>query len=173
MKTVKTTLGIAACLAVAGIAYAAVIVDSECIGFAGKGDVQLVMDPPWNNAQLQTAANAGQVKFRALWSESTSWDCEKEGKKETQTQTRTQKSAITSTIAYDARKNNKGQITGFNLNGKDLTTPPTEESNGPELHSCPSQWTLVPDSDVITGGDTTLEVSGDGGANWVNLPITL
>lgn len=110
--------------------------------------MQLAFD--WNNAQLQ--ANAAGLTFIFTSSSSTSWDCAKEGKKQKLTQTRTRTTSIVASIAYDARKNKVGFITGFNLNG---ISGSTEESEGPPLYSCPGGggWTFVEGSAVTTDGD--------------------
>jgi hypothetical protein len=128
------TLGLAACVAAGAVAYAAVIVDDEGVGFVGKGDVQTALG--WNNAQLQ--ANAGSLKFWFTTSGIASWGCEwwtgPEHNRVYHSNTQFATLAeVSASIGYDARANKKGQITGFNLNGFTTTdgTAPGTCTGGP------------------------------------------
>lgn len=71
-KSIKTTLGLAACVAVVGIAYASVAYDPEVGGFVGKGDVQIPLG--FNNATMQ--ANYTKVSFVYEVSATYEFDCE-------------------------------------------------------------------------------------------------
>src|SRR4029453_13669759 len=97
-------LGLAACLAVGVIAYAAVTIDEDGFGFVGKGDVQAIFD--WNNADLQE--NAALLDFRFVGGTTTTWTCQRNGA--VQTQERTHFRTIDSSVIYDARKNKVNQI---------------------------------------------------------------
>lgn len=175
-KNLKTTLGIAACLAVAGIAYAAVIVDDQGVGFVGKGDVQLKFD--WNNAQLQ--ANVGNVKFQISSTEvsvtESTWTCDRDGGPQTQERARTTTTTTTTQGLLSSVARFKNQVTGFNLNGFNgaPTVTPSTTTEGPALNSCPTGWTAIDSvtSDPVTTSTGGLQVSGDNGSTWVDLPNT-
>ena len=95
-------------------------------GFVGKGDVQLAFG--WNNKQLQD--NAGGVGF--VYDQTTSYSgvctwTTGEGTRGEQTHNvdHTTRTAVLSTVAYEARKNSSGKdgsITGFFLTGNGATT---------------------------------------------------
>jgi hypothetical protein len=167
---VKTALGTAACLAVAGIAYAAVILDDDGIGFVGKGDVQLVYG--WNNKQLQD--NAGLVQFQAVSDVVTevSWTCTNSNNQNEQIRARTTTTSIEGILSSVARVRN--QITGFNLNGwVGAPTVDVDGPDGPPLNSCPSgPWTLTtPAGDpVVVSATDSVEVSIDG-TDWYALLV--
>lgn len=112
----KKLIGVAICLAVAGIAFATVTFNPATgIGFCGKGDVQSAFG--WNNAQLQ--ANASGVTFSYSFSNYTEGVCEwwtgPDNNRKVHYKTETSGSEVNGSVAYDARKVN--QINGFNLEG--------------------------------------------------------
>lgn len=175
MKTSLTAIiGAAACVVAGGIAYASVTVDIDGIGFVGKGDVQLAMDPTWNNAQLQK--NAESILFRNYVTETISFDCVWEtvtggpkSKTIDHSVTKTSAQVISNNVAYDARTNKKGQITGFNLNGwsgNPVTTGTTEAAVCKQQHGN----AVAENIGVVEGSSYEgLQVSGDSGATWRNL----
>jgi hypothetical protein len=121
---------IAAAVAAATISTAAlalVTFDSATgTGFVGKGDVQLAYG--WNNKQLQD--NAGGVSF--VYDQTTSYEgvctwTTGEGTRGERIHNvdHTTRTAVLSTVGYEARKNSSGKdgsITGFFLNGFGTTT---------------------------------------------------
>lgn len=162
MRTGKAlVVGLAVCLAMVGVAFAAVIVDDDGFGFVGKGDVQLVFT--WNNKQLQD--NAEDVQFRVSSITETSWICTNSNNEHTQERSRT------TTLAglVDSVARVKNQITGFNLNGFD-DEEMTSTTDGPPLNSCPSgPWTLTtPAGEPVPVEGSGVEVSIDGDA-WFPL----
>lgn len=176
-KSIKSALALGACLATAVTAYAAVIVNDDGVGFVGKGDVQLKFG--WNNPQFQ--ANVNNVIFQISSTEvsvsESTWTCDRDAGPQTQERavTTTTTTSIQGLLSSIARVRN--QVTGFNLNGFDgepTTTPPVVETEGPPLGSCPTGWTAI---NLVTGDPVTtttggLQVSGDGGATYVDLPNT-
>lgn len=146
--------------------FAAVVVDEDGVGFVGKGDVQLVFT--WNNAQLQQ--NAEFIEFRMATIEKVSWTCYKDGDIEGNSQTRKNTRAIDGSVAFDARKNNKGQVTGFNLNGF-FPGEGDVRIDGPAYLSCPTNWVQIGDIIESEESDGELEVSVNG-VDWFALPIT-
>lgn len=175
-KSIKTIIGISACIAAAGLAYAAVTIDDDGVGFVGKGDVQDVFG--WNNAQLQAAADDVQFRFNqsSVTTTGYSWTCDRDAGPQTQERARTVTTTTSSYGVLSSAARVKKQVTGFNLNGYDgdVETEETTESNGQPLWSCPTGWTAI---DMVTETETEilgegLEVSGDGGATWYPLPIT-
>jgi hypothetical protein len=164
-------LSIAGCLAAGAIAFAAVNVDDQGIGFVGKGDVQLAFD--WNNAQLQE--NAAALQFRICDTQTYTWQCEWTTGPDHNRTTHTSKlkttTGIDASVAFDARKNKNGQITGFNLNGFEGDS--TVEGKVMDCGGAGAGKTLVADSLQAVGEEESdLQVSADGGATWVDLAIT-
>jgi len=174
----KSIIKTISCTAAAGLAYAAVIVDDDGIGFVGKGDVQEFFG--WNNAQLQAAAD--DVQFRMSSSSETiteyTWTCDRDAGP--QTQERATSATITTSTAgiLNSVARVRKQVTGFNLNGFDqgqVAETINTKTTGYALYSCPAGWTAINKAEgesvteIIGEG---LEVSGDGGANWYPLPIT-
>lgn len=166
-RSILGAFGAIAVLATA--AYAIVTFDAVTgVGFAGKGDVQLVFG--WNNKALQT--DAGVVEFRAMSSVVTerSWICTNSNNDNTQERERTTTTSIAGLVESVARERN--QITGFNLTGYDGTptvSPPT--TDGPPLNSCPNgPWNLTtPAGDPVVVSETsTLQVSING-TDWFAL----
>jgi hypothetical protein len=116
----------AAVASIATAAYASVTFDATTgTGFVGKGDVQLAFG--WNNQALQ--ANAAGVTFSYNATDSYEAVCSfttGEGTRGEQTHNidHNRSVTVTSSIAYEARKQTGGlgQITGFNLTGLGATT---------------------------------------------------
>jgi len=121
MKTTKTLIGIAICLAVAGIAFAAVVFDPETgTGFVGKGDVQTVLG--LNNAQMQ--AQAPNLVFTYETTDTyqviNAWatgNAVNPVSLNYHTATVTTSIGVNNSVIYDSRKNSQGQVTGFNMTG--------------------------------------------------------
>lgn len=93
------------------------------IGFVGKGDVQLAFG--WNDQALQI--NAPSVGFTYNSTESYDAVCtwvtgEGTRGEKTHNVTFNKTTVVNSTIAYEARKNSQGKITGFNLTGLGTVT---------------------------------------------------
>ena len=87
-------------------------------GFVGKGDVQIAFG--WNNTVLQT--NAAGVTFSYKTTDTYAATCtwttgEGTRGEKTHDVDHTKKTSVNSTVAYELRKNNQQQITGFNLTG--------------------------------------------------------
>jgi hypothetical protein len=132
-------LGLAACLTVATIAYAAVIFDAGTgTGFVGKGDLQLPWG--WNDAKLQANANTVSFDYVASASATYAADCEwftgpvQNRRRHEVTHTVTTVTEINSTITYETRKNSQQKVTGFVLTGAGDTTE-TEEGDVPVVGS--------------------------------------
>jgi hypothetical protein len=177
MKNIKLVLGVAVCLAVAGVAYATVTIDLESgIGFVGKGDVQTIFG--WNNSQLQANADSVQFRVEKVVVTQQSWECANVNNEAIQVRALTATTTIGGMVSSVGRKMN--QITGFNLlgwdeNGKTETT----YTAGNTLNSCPDdnpnkaepKWFLsVPagDPEVIAVGGNGLQVSING-TDWFSL----
>jgi hypothetical protein len=165
----KSILAIAACAAVGAVGYAAVSIDSEGLGFVGKGDVQLAAD--LNNAQLQAAAGTISFKYQSV--EEWTWECEwytgPTHNRTHHTVPRTLETGVNSSVAYDVKlsKGKTPQITGFNLNG--FAGDPEEVSGTPG--HCEAGKTLVAGSLEQVGDETGgLQVSVNG--TWYPLAIT-
>ncbi len=134
-------------------------------GFVGKGDVQLVYG--WNNAQLQS--NASGVTFS--FSQHDRYDVECEWTTTTggpnpreilHDITVTSNTRVNSSIAYEARKNSQGQITGFNLTGLGTTT--TSGTTPVVGGTCPgasSVGTIVDVYLVSSDGGLTVTYNGN------------
>jgi hypothetical protein len=145
---------------------AEVRVDEYGIGFIGKGDVQSAFG--WSNAQLQ--ANAANLIFRLSEEQTANWMClmTTPNDKHQWTKEFERSVDLKGTIAFDPRKNARGQITGFNLNG--FVTNPEAQKKG--VGDCGPLGELV--GTVNLDGDTlpSLQVS-DGTGTWYDLPLTL
>lgn len=154
----KTMLGLALALA-STVAIASVTFNaSNGTGFVGKGDVQQAFN--WNNAQLQS--NAVGVSFTYGHQETYSAVCTwttGAGTTGARTHDITYKTSVSveGDIAYDARKNKNGQITGFNLTGfggefTESGTVPVfgAPCKGDDRHY--GVWTEVITNDNLTGG---------------------
>jgi hypothetical protein len=150
-----------ACLALAGLCFAAVTFDPVTgIGFVGKGDVQLALG--LNNAQLQ--AQASSLQFAAVSSEVTevSWICTNTNNENIQERSRTTTMETQGLLASVTRERN--QITGFQLRGYTQTAPSqSSTTEGPAVNSCPSgPWILTEpagDPEVISS-TSVLTVDG-------------
>lgn len=82
--------------------------------------------------------------------------------------------AVTSGVNYDARKNNSGQVTGFKLNGVDVSVSAEITSVGTcnHLRNWQVQPAFVEGSLEYEGsGEAMLQVSIDG-EDWRDLPIS-
>jgi hypothetical protein len=140
-KILKTTLGITACLAVAGVTYAAVILNPDGTGFVGKGNVQTIYG--WNNKALQD--NAGDVMFRAFSETETvsTWTCSRINAAGREVVTpRNNETTLTtpgllSKLPREKSNGKDGPITGFNLLGYDGTPLVVPVTDGQPLYSCP------------------------------------
>jgi hypothetical protein len=124
----KVSLGVAACAAATVVAYATVTFSPATgLGFIGKGDLQTPWG--WNDAKLQACAAGVSFYYASAQSATYTAVCEfttAEGRPGQQTHNIEHKvnkvSSINATVAYDARKNNLGKVTGFNLTGFGTTT---------------------------------------------------
>ena len=156
------TLALAIIVIGAGVAFAAIIVDDEGVGFVGKGDVQLLFG--WNNAQLQACVNVSSVgclefefSLESTVVTERSWTCTNNNNQNIQERERTTTTTTTTGGLTVSIARVKNQVTGFNLSGGDFETvesPP--ETEGPPLNSCPSgPWTLT------TPAGDPVEVSRD------------
>jgi hypothetical protein len=159
-------LAIAAACTVISV-NAAVTYDSDGMGFVGKGEIQTLLD--WNNSQLQT--NASQLQFRFISGGTATWVCEwwtgPSQNRKHHTTNSSMTNMVESAAALDPRKNSKGQITGFTLNGMDAAAASSQA-----MGTCDGNKTLVPDSLNYSGSeDPLLQVKFDG--EWYDLPITL
>jgi hypothetical protein len=152
-----------------GEAKAASQLDSHGKGFVGKGDIQLIM--MWSNDQLQ--ANVHKLRFRMLTGGGASWRCEgtnPAGKAIVTVQE--QDFGLEAGVGYDPRKNRAGQVTGFHLHGANGQVGYTAVGQCPQAGGWSVQPTLVPDSIIYSGGEPALQVSGDGGQTFFDLPLT-
>jgi hypothetical protein len=153
---------------VAGMAFAAVTFDPVSgEGFVGKGDVQLVFG--WNNKALQKNADSVQFQATSTVVSEVSWVCTNSNNENTQERARTTTTSVQGVVTTVAR-DNKFQITGFNLTGYSGTPTPSSSTEGPPLNSCPNNWTLTTpagDPEVVSSS-STLQVS-TGGTNWFDL----
>jgi hypothetical protein len=122
MKRHKVLIGVAICLAVAGIVFASVTLDpTSGTGFVGKGDVQTALG--LNNAQMQ--AQAESLTFAYVTTDTyevvNAWatgNPDNPVSLNSHTETVTTVIGVNSTVAYDPRKvNGQKQFTGFNLTG--------------------------------------------------------
>lgn len=139
-------------------AWALVTFDPDTgTGFVGKGDVQLAFG--WNNAQLQSRASG--VTFTYQSSERFEYTCEwytgpTHNRKRHEVDHK-KTTSVHSTIAYDARKNSQGQITGFNLVGLGGTT---STGDVPEVDGdCPG----TPGTGAVVIDVQSLGMNGDSG----------
>jgi hypothetical protein len=168
----KLSLGLAACGAVVVTAYAAVTFNSATgSGFVGKGDLQTPWG--WNDPTLQ--ANAAGIEFYYATSSTSSYSavCEfttGEGTRGQRTHEVTHRqdvvAAVNSAVAYEARKNSQGKVTGFNLTGFGATTTTSSGSVPVVGGPCPGNeghdgvWTSV----------TLLSASSTGGGLFATSP---
>jgi hypothetical protein len=167
---VRTLATAVAALSVSFAAHGAVNVDEEGVGFVGKGDVQSIYD--WNNSMLQ--ANAHLVRFKFSSTGTVSWTCEGVNAAGTTvtTDVRNEDIGTNAYIAFDARKNRTGQITGFILQGFEGNATTRND-----IGSCgKSAGFLVPfklASEINYEGNAepSLKVSIDG-QTWFDLKIT-
>jgi len=151
-------------------ANAAVHVDEEGIGFVGKGDIQSLFN--WNNSMLQE--NAHLVRFKFSGAGTVSWTCEGVNANGVtiRSDRRYENIGASTYIAYDARRNRTGQITGFFLVG-------LEESANTynQIGSCGNSvgfqvpFQLVSEINYEGSAEPSLKVSIDG-VNYLDLQIT-
>jgi hypothetical protein len=119
MKMCRVLIGVAICLAVAGIVLASVTFDSATgIGFVGKGDVQTALG--LNNAQMQ--AQAASLVFTLVKVDTyevvNAWatgNPDNPVSLNSHTQTVTTFCNVSASVLYDARTHK--QVDGFNLTG--------------------------------------------------------
>jgi hypothetical protein len=132
MKRTIITAAIAAAMLLgsAGTA-AAYTIDGDGNGFVGKGEVQLAFG--WNNTQVQTAAPG--VSFTLSEVAEYTMVCSRvHDRNGYQEQTfKNREIGLTSAIEVDTRRNGKGAVTGFLLQGWDGEPEYTGEG-------CPSGW---------------------------------
>lgn len=140
---------------VAGPASALVTFDPATgSGFVGKGDVQLALN--YNNKQLNDNASSLKFTYEGITVSETSWVCtnpKNENIQERERTTTTETAGVVSAIARD----NKKQITGFNLDGFLGTPTGGITTEGNKLDSCPTGWSLT------TPAGDPVEVSSTGG----------
>jgi len=170
MKKLNLNTIAALTLMVSVSAIADVSVDELGVGFVGKGDVQTVYD--WNNSMLQANAHLLQFKFSSAGT--VSWYCEGVNKNgQTVTSNVRNEDIGTSTyIAYDARKNRTGQITGFILagfEGNAITSNNFGSCGSSNGFQVPFQ--LVSEINYQGSDEPSLKVSIDG-QTWFDLQIT-
>jgi len=157
-------------LMLASSANAAVHVDEEGIGFVGKGDIQSVFN--WNNSMLQENAHLIQFKFSRAGT--VSWVCEgvNAAGVTIRSDRRNEDIGASTYVAYDARRNRTGQITGFLLVG--LIENSTTQN---EIGSCGNSvgfqvpFQLVSEINYEGSTEPSLKVSIDG-VNYFDLQIT-
>jgi hypothetical protein len=171
MKNLKFNTSTAAAILMASMsATAAVNVDEQGVGFVGKGDVQSVYD--WNNSMLQ--GNADQVQFKFSSTGTVSWYCEGVNTAgiTVKTDVRNEDIGTNAYIAFDARKNRAGQITGFILNGFEGNATTSND-----IGSCGNStgfqvpFALVSEINYEGSAEPSLKVSIDG-QTWFDLQIT-
>jgi len=150
-------------------ALGAVQYDDKLVGFVGKGDVQSVFD--LDNAGLQTIAPS--IRFRVQAAGGASWRCVGTNPVGKVIVTQHERSdAVTSAVAFSARRNSQGQVTGFILDGLAGASPTyTTVGQCPVAKGWLVQPVLVPDSITYSTLDPMLQVSRDG-ETWLDLPAT-
>ena len=167
-------LALSALLAISATATAEVSYDANGVGFVGKGDVMDVFG--WNNAALQ--ANAASLTFQLLTTSGATWQClgyNPQGKPVLTTHG-LESSTVGSAVAFDVRKNKKGDVTGIDLYGADMAAVTYTEVGKCPSPSLSAKWVqqpaLVEGSLVYSGGgDPMLQVTSDG-LIWHDLPVT-
>jgi hypothetical protein len=107
----------------------------------------------WNNAKLQQ--NAPGVSFSFVQTASETASCDFNNQHVTMHRGGTRAGTISSQVAYDARKNRKGRITGFNLTGILADSSVTQWGS----------WTL--DSGTNAEGELNLCLNGNNPGQWV------
>jgi hypothetical protein len=165
VKNFVLALALVLVTALAGAAYADVMMNSDGIGFVGKGNVQLVYG--WNNAALQS--NAAAVDFRTVTVTEVSWTCHRFSGNPMDPIEIIQERSRTTTAQglLDSIGRLKNQITGFNLLGFDGA--PMTSTDGPTINTCAnvnSGFTLLDpagEPDVVS---SILQVSINGGMDW-------
>jgi hypothetical protein len=163
MKTWKTLMGAAICLAVAGIAFAAVTFDPATgTGFVGKGDVQTALG--LNNAQMQAQAESLEFTYVTVdtYQVVNAWatgNPDNPVSLNSHTATVTTTVSVNSTVAYDPRQvKGQKQFTGFNLTGFGDDYAVVGEI--PEVSPTVTYVTFTWDEQVWTGEWTTDPVTG-------------
>lgn len=120
----KMIIAAAAASLFATAAYAAASYDVVSnTGFVGKGDVQLAYG--WNNKQLND--NAGGVTFKAVVATDHTWDCTNSAGTRLSERSRTTKQQE---LLSAAARDNKRQITGFNISGVSSSRPIGQQTIG-------------------------------------------
>jgi hypothetical protein len=153
----KTTIGIATCVAAAGLAYAAVDFDAASgTGFVGKGDVQNALG--LSNKELQ----GSNISFSVLSTEvrEFSWTCKNTNNSNLRLRAATTTTTVDGVLASVERVRN--QITGFILTGLGDSESSTVLDGEFQINQCPSgtNWTLL-----VEAGDG--EVISSSGGLWV------
>ena len=137
-----------ASLGATGVASASTSFDPDSgVGFAGKGDVAQPLG--LDNKALTAAVKNGAIAFSYADEATYQITCEREGRNETVQRSFNRTQTVSAAVVYDTRKNQRGNITGFNL------TDLGNESVDGNLN-CPTNQTLV-------GGPTLVSTSEDGG----------
>jgi hypothetical protein len=150
MRKAFLVIAAAASLVGAGAALGANI-DSSGHGFVGKGRVQSAFK--WNNAKLQK--NASGVSFSFSQSVNETAACDFNNQHITMHRGGKRAGSVSSQVAYAARTNRRGDITGFKLNGIVAGSSVTQWG----------AWAL--DSGTNADGELSLCLSGNNPGPWV------
>jgi hypothetical protein len=158
-KTFATAAAAALGLALAlGAAPAnAYEIDSEGVGFVGKGEVQLALG--LNNAGLQDIAEDLEFEISLVTEASTTWTCNKDGG--TQTSERARTTTTTTAGVIDTIARDKRQVTGFLLEGLKDGATATIKTEGPTIGSCATGWTASDFVDAVEVESELYVVHGD------------
>jgi hypothetical protein len=132
IMNIRRLAGTTGLLAAFVIASAAIVFDPETgTGFVGKGDVQRAYG--WNNRQLQD--NASGLTFTYEDEVEMMVPCMKENSAQILYHTFKRERGVNAQIAYEARRNGQGSITGFHLTGMSGSGSIQMENRG-----CPGGW---------------------------------
>jgi hypothetical protein len=153
-RITATVLG-AGLLAVA--AYASVTFDPNTgMGFVGKGDVQVPFG--WNNATLQTQANAGNIAFTyeavSRYAITCEWYTGPVQNRRPHLVDHTRTSNVNNTVDHANRRNPQSDVTGFNLTGWGSVSESGFDPNNP---SCPGEDGT---DAIVVAGPTFVSSSG-------------
>jgi hypothetical protein len=166
---VSSVSSLLAILMIATAVFAAATFDlATGTGFVGKGDVQQIYT--WNNKELNANANNVQFRYSSVEVTEVSWECTNSNNQKVQERERTTTSSIQGVVTHIARDNKK-QITGFNLTDYSASGSDSSTSEGPVVNNCQNAWTLTspagePEVKSSTGG---LQVSING-TTWSDVP---
>jgi hypothetical protein len=150
MRKAFLVIAAAASLVAASTALAGNI-DSTGHGFVGKGRVQSAFK--WNNAKLQK--NASNVSFSFSQSVNETAACDFNNQHITMHRGGKRAGSVSSQVAYAARTNRKGDVTGFRLNGLVAGSSVTQWG----------AWAL--DSGTNADGELSLCLSGGNPGPWL------